>query len=129
MWMLWVFPLAWTIMVFISSQYYSRYVHAIPIVRQIPPDGFVDDAARVRFWKTEPYYQRMRWKTKATPVFIGYWLAGVVLIYVYIFNLPVGIGVTFALAGLLVFLYSRRKKSTAGVHITFRGGFWVYGEM
>lgn len=126
---IWILPLAWTITLYFVARLYNRYVHGMPIVRQIPADGFVDDAARVRFWKTEPFYQRERWKTQALPRFIGIWVAGVALIFVYLFALPVGVGLTLALAGVVLWIRSRRKPSPVGVRVTLYGGFWVYGTM
>jgi hypothetical protein len=125
---IYLFSCAWSVFCLIGYLTVKRYINVMPIGRIFPQDGFPDDAARVRFWKSEPMYWRMTLDTRLFPQAAGIWIAGWFLIFSFMSNRMMGMGVLTILIGSIAFLLGRKKKGP-GIRLNFIGGLRFFGMM
>jgi hypothetical protein len=84
-------PCCWTIFCFMGLLANIRLARKTTIFRRLPVEGLPDDAALVKFWKTEPALMRSRWKVQAYPRWAIIFVVGAVFIFI-VTNVHVSVG-------------------------------------
>lgn len=114
------------ILCFMGYATMKRIIHTVPIFRILPSEP-MDDAGRVRFWKTEPMFQRMRWDVWNFPAWGVIFLVLEVIIFVSLINPVYGGGAACVCLGAGLALLRRRKP---GPRLKFDFRIMkLYGEM
>lgn len=131
MWLFFALPAGWSLLIIFAGVTYARAVYVMTIYRPYPDGGLPDDQAMVRYFRLEPAVQIKRWKAESKPLLFQLWIAGVIALPIYVFNVWAGVGATLAAAGVLFYLATRRKRKDLpwwhGVHFSMELG--LHGMM